>query len=288
MNVHTPTIRIGHHQWLLPKGWHGIAFGWTTMFVLAFGLAFCLGHITAMWLATPSSPPLHLQRAVPTAMLNRLETISQADLHRAFPPRKHRSLHAIHPDDQAALATDFASLHQAHAITFVGAGFCPYCAAMRWPLVLAMMRFGHFDNLALSKSGAHDTDPDTATFSFRRARFYANDSDLDFRSLEVMDRQHRLEQRPLPAERQELLRLDRHPYTRFPDAIPVLLIGDRLVQVGSPVPPALFKGKGWNQVVASLASGHGPLWRSVMTETNRLTQAICGITHNQPTQVCGQ
>jgi hypothetical protein len=38
-------------------------------------------------------------------------------------------------------------------ILYIGADFCPYCAATRWPLIIALSRFGTFTGLATTRSG---------------------------------------------------------------------------------------------------------------------------------------
>jgi hypothetical protein len=51
-------------------------------------------------------------------------------------------------------------------VLYVGAEFCPFCAAERWPLLLALSRFGTFSNLKESHSSAADVFPNTPTVSF--------------------------------------------------------------------------------------------------------------------------
>src|SRR5215471_16965887 len=50
---------------------------------------------------------------------------------------------------------------------YIGAEYCPYCAAMRWSMAVALSRFG---TLATPLHGIHsspnDTDPNTATLTF--------------------------------------------------------------------------------------------------------------------------
>ena len=176
--------------------------------------------------------------------------------------------------------------HQKHTLLFIGAGFCPYCAAMRWPVALTLLRFGQLDLLTLTRSSAHDVDPNTPTFGFRQARFTASRNSLNFHSLELMNRQRQIDQVPTPAERALMQRLDRPPYTRFANGIPMIVVGDRMVLLGAPVSPALFKGMDWRQVITVLSSGHGPLWKSVMAETTALTKAVCTITGEQPSRFC--
>ena len=48
---------------------------------------------------------------------------------------------------------------------FVGADFCPYCAATRWGIIVALSRFGTFNGLFNMLSSATDVAPSTPTFS---------------------------------------------------------------------------------------------------------------------------
>ncbi len=49
---------------------------------------------------------------------------------------------------------------------FVGAEFCPFCAAERWPLVVALARFGTFTALHDTVSSPQTVFPNTPSFSF--------------------------------------------------------------------------------------------------------------------------
>ncbi|HEV8065929.1 MAG TPA: DUF929 family protein [Acidimicrobiales bacterium] len=51
-------------------------------------------------------------------------------------------------------------------LVYVGAEGCPYCAAARWPLLIALSRFGTFSNLGIIKSSPADSWANTNTFSF--------------------------------------------------------------------------------------------------------------------------
>ncbi len=51
-------------------------------------------------------------------------------------------------------------------ITYVGAEFCPYCAAERWALAVALSRFGTFSHLSGTHSASDDVYPNTQTLSF--------------------------------------------------------------------------------------------------------------------------
>ena len=49
---------------------------------------------------------------------------------------------------------------------YEGAEYCPFCAAERWAMVMALSKFGTFWGLKLTNSSVSDFAPDTATFSF--------------------------------------------------------------------------------------------------------------------------
>ena len=51
-------------------------------------------------------------------------------------------------------------------IIYVGADFCPFCAAERWALVIALSKFGTFNVLHYMTSSASDVYPSTPTFTF--------------------------------------------------------------------------------------------------------------------------
>jgi len=55
---------------------------------------------------------------------------------------------------------------------YAGADGCPFCAAERWVLVVALVRFGSFTGFTLMRSNPPDTDPNTATISFLHAKYH--------------------------------------------------------------------------------------------------------------------
>ena len=56
-------------------------------------------------------------------------------------------------------------------VIYIGAEYCPFCAAERWPLVTALSRFGTFTNLGATHSATNDVYPNTPTFSFKDAKY---------------------------------------------------------------------------------------------------------------------
>ena len=56
-------------------------------------------------------------------------------------------------------------------VFYMGAEYCPYCAAERWSMIIALSRFGTFSNLGQTFSSSTDVDPNTPTFSFHGATY---------------------------------------------------------------------------------------------------------------------
>ena len=54
---------------------------------------------------------------------------------------------------------------------YLGAEYCPYCAAQRWAIVSALARFGKFTHLDATHSSSIDVYPSTPTFSFHGSTF---------------------------------------------------------------------------------------------------------------------
>ena len=51
-------------------------------------------------------------------------------------------------------------------VTYIGAEYCPYCAAERWGLAVALSRFGTFSHLSGTHSASANVYPNTQTLSF--------------------------------------------------------------------------------------------------------------------------
>src|SRR5438876_9206536 len=85
-------------------------------------------------------------------------------------------------------------------VFYYGAEFCPYCAAQRWPLIIAMSRFGTFSGLQTTSSSSSDVFPNTPTLTFRNATY--SSQYLELRAVETTDRDRNPLQSPSESEQQ--------------------------------------------------------------------------------------
>lgn len=176
-------------------------------------------------------------------------------------------------------------------VLYVGAEYCPFCAAERWPMVVALSRFGTFSGLGLTTSSATDVFPSTPTVTFHGST-YVSDV-ISFTAVETETNQlaaSGLGYEPLEtltAEQQQLLQtFDVPPYTSQAGSIPFTLIGNRFVISGSSYPPDVLQGKTWQQIASALSDPSSPIAKQVLAAANMLTAAICELTGGQPTNVC--
>jgi len=56
-------------------------------------------------------------------------------------------------------------------ILYMGAEYCPYCAAERWAMIVALDKFGNFTGIEYMQSSPADTYANTSTFTFAKATY---------------------------------------------------------------------------------------------------------------------
>jgi len=170
-------------------------------------------------------------------------------------------------------------------VFFYGAEWCPYCAAERWSIVVALSRFGTFHNLGETSSSSTDSYPNTATFTFYQSSY--SSSYIDFVPLENGDRQRNTLQTPNAAEQQILTTYNVAGY-------PFMDIGGRYLIENPSYDPTVLRTNQQDassqpltgQQIANQLSTENTLSKNVLGVANYLTAAICSITKNQPSQVC--
>lgn len=153
-------------------------------------------------------------------------------------------------------------------VFFLGAGFCPYCAAQRWAIVEALKNFGHWNNLVEDKSAAvEEKFLNVPTFSFAKAVF---ESDLiEFIGRETADRNFESLQE-LSIDDQSILDV----YN--PDnMIPFLLIDGQFIRFGSGVKPELLQNLDHKTIRGELESNNSEIGRMIKEETKNITTLLC-------------
>jgi hypothetical protein len=125
------------------------------------------------------------------------------------------------------------------AIVFVSEESCPFCAAERWSLAVALSHFGTWSHLGTTTSSATDVYPNTATLSFRTAHYQS--TELTLRTTELADNAGHPLQAQTPLDTRLIAAFDVPPYVNSADqsgAVPFLDIANRYIPASSATPRA--------------------------------------------------
>jgi hypothetical protein len=176
-------------------------------------------------------------------------------------------------------------------LLYVGAEYCPFCAAERWGMVAALSRFGTFSNLGQTHSSTTDTFPNTQTLSFHGSTYTSQY--LEFQGVEeTTNVQSGNSYTPLDtltaAQNATLTKYNAAPYVPASAAgsIPFIDFGNLAISSGASFSPQLLAGKSADQIATALANPSDPIAKAVLGQANAFTNLICQMTKNQPSTVC--
>ena len=167
-------------------------------------------------------------------------------------------------------------------ITYIGAEYCPFCAAERWSLAVALSRFGTFENLSGTHSSNSDEFPDTQTLSFYGSTY--SSPYVDFEAVEEATNQpagsgYQTLQTPTGAQTALMAKYDTQ------GSIPFLDIANRYVITGSSFSPQVLQGLSRSQIAADLSNPDSAVAQAIDGAANDITAAIASVTGNQPSSV---
>jgi thiol-disulfide isomerase/thioredoxin len=165
---------------------------------------------------------------------------------------------------------------------YIGAEYCPYCAAMRWSMAVALSRFGTFE---LPLRGIHstpdDVDPSTPTLTFYGARYVSKY--LAFVPVENEDLNRNPLQNTTASEQAIWQRLDS---TSEGPSYPFIDFGNQADITAPLYDPAILQGMTWAEVASALHDPASRIAQAIDGAANYMTAAICHMTSNRPAAVC--
>lgn len=182
---------------------------------------------------------------------------------------------------------------------YMGAEYCPYCAAERWPMIVALSRFGKFSGLATVHSGiangagTAEPFPNTPTWTFLHAKYTSKY--VKFTSVEMNTNipdsatgSYTTLQTPTSDQQALLTKYDAPPYVAAADAgsIPFVDFGNRYLIVGASYSPGVLSGLTWQQIADDLHNPSSKVAKAVNGTANYMTAALCKLTNDKPANVC--
>ena len=174
-------------------------------------------------------------------------------------------------------------------VLYMGAEYCPYCAAERWPMVVALSRFGTFSHLGATESATNDVYPGTKTFSFYGSSYtspYLVFTPVEMQSNQQSGNGYATLQAPTATQQRLLQQFDQPPYTQSSGGIPFVDFGNRYIVSGASYNPQALQGQSMTGIAGSLVDPSNQIAQNINGTANILTASICQQTNNQPGQVC--
>jgi thiol-disulfide isomerase/thioredoxin len=162
---------------------------------------------------------------------------------------------------------------------FYGAEWCPYCAAERWSLIVALSRFGTFSGLSGVASSAGDYAPNTQTFTFHGSTYTS--AYIAFAPVEAEDMNEAPLDAPNSAERGVLKVWN--PKLGFPF---IDIAGRYLGGLPTWIDPIALAGLSRSEIAARLWQPTDPVGGLLDANANYLSAAICAVDGGRPGAVC--
>ena len=240
--------------------------------VLAIVVGFAAIKLTSGTAAAASEAP------APQNVVSQVTTVPAAALARV------RSRGTATPMQTVKAPGPVLSIAGKPAIVFVSEESCPFCAAERWPLAVALSHFGTFSHLGVTRSSATDVFPNTATLSFRTASYRS--SHLTLRTTELTDNRGRRLQPLTPLDTTLIHGYDVPPYVNSADqsgAVPFLDIGNRYILAGAQYNPQTLAGLSQAQIASQLRNPASPVAKAIDGSANVIIAAINNVLHHQAT-----
>ncbi len=185
------------------------------------------------------------------------------------------------------------------SMLYVGAEYCPYCAAERWAMTAALSRFGTWSNLKVTASSHTDVDAATHTFSYYGSNYSSPylhfvpvemDTNIPCSSCTSSNGYQPLQS----LTKEEATIATKYSGPQYnPNAtssggisFPFVSINNKVLFSGASFDPGILAGQSWSQIAAGLSNPSNPATQAIVTTSNYMSAAICASTNGQPGSVC--
>lgn len=237
---------------------------------------------------------------VPAAVANQVTSVPLSDLVSAATSTKTgpASGTTVTPPGPVNPPTTLTSAGKPE-VFYEGAEYCPFCAAERWPMVMALAKFGTFSHLGQTSSSSTDpTNSNTPTFSFNGSTFTS--PNVVFTAVETQDRVGGKLQTPTATQKALVKKYDNTPYVsaNAANSIPFVLFGGKYLVSGSEFDGAVLANDSMAQAAniltapssaqAAATSKLAAVSLATKATAGHLVGVICSITGDQPANVCSQ
>ena len=174
----------------------------------------------------------------------------------------------------------FTELHgkKVPASFFLGGEYCPYCGPTSWGIIVALGRFGSFNQLYEVESSPTDVYPNTPSFTFHMSKYTSRF--LTFGGYEVAGPFEEQLQTP-PKEIQKLV----NAYDPF-GALPFMDGGSLMFIDASTMDPGALAGLSQVEIASNLSDASNSVTKAIIAQANYLSAGFCASDGEKPAAVC--
>jgi Domain of unknown function (DUF929) len=170
-------------------------------------------------------------------------------------------------------------------VFFYGAEFAPYAAVQRWPMILALSRFGTFNELGVMQSSGTTAFADLSTFTFWKVSYTSKYLILEsverYSSLNPTGGRYLGLQRPNARQASAIA-----SYGAGANTFALTDVANRFVLNGASFAPGVLAGLTQSQIAGNLGTPASPLTQAVVSAANEITASICAVDGDRPDAVC--
>jgi thiol-disulfide isomerase/thioredoxin len=166
-------------------------------------------------------------------------------------------------------------------LLYIGAEFCPFCAAERWPMIIALSKFGTFTNLQQTHSAV--TDGNVGTWSFYGSTYTS--PYLTFTSVENETNTSKPLQKPTAAQ-QAIWTSTETKYEGKGGYYPFIDIGGKYVMLSAQYDDAIVYNHSFSTILSTVGTNNNTIGASIDAAAAVMTKYICDVTSNKPASVC--
>jgi hypothetical protein len=177
---------------------------------------------------------------------------------------------------------------------YAGGEYCPFCAADRWSLIMALSRFGSFSGIETNASSTSDGYPGTPTFTFVKTTYTS--PYLVFDAKEIAGATENTPLQSLTSGESSIFATyDVPPYDSLQGGIPFIDFGGLYMTSGGSYDVGVLhvnqsdsnsQALTYAQILSGLSKANSPIAQSIVGTANEYTAAICMMTNNTDKAVC--
>ena len=181
-------------------------------------------------------------------------------------------------------------------VLYIGAEYCPFCAAQRWAVIVALSRFGTWSGLQNTASSPIDSYRNTPSFSFLTAKY--SSPYLAFEGIEQYGNKpnpatqgyYPLMKTPKAAN-DDFLKYDTPAFVpgmtvQNQYSYPFMSLANQALVSGAQFTPGLLANVSRDSIAAGLSTPSSPVTQAIIASANYLTASLCTLTKQQPAAVC--